>query len=171
MTRGRPLVEKPVNSDFLVLLDHCFQILGDYGFPFGLPLHVASGSSACDPRLLDAFGVVADECSIDDVLAGSSAEFAGVVFKVQGHSSLNRVKSIKEEDRGQAPGFPTSHVERELLAGGREYHVVVPFEVREERLTGLGVHDDDVVRVALPDEVDDLTMVGVRGEVVLLELA
>ena len=73
----------------LELLRDLFEALGDYGATLRLAFHVPAGTAAGDPRLLEAFGVVADECGVYQVLAWATAELAGVVVQVycHGHES------------------------------------------------------------------------------------
>jgi len=76
-----------IRSDAFVVLDALSEVIGDDRLALGLPLHVSARTAACDPGLLDAFGVVAHEGSVDDILAGSAAEFAGVILEIQCHAS------------------------------------------------------------------------------------
>lgn len=75
-------------SDAFVVLDGLFEVLRDYGFAFGLSLHMAAGTTAGHPCFLYAFRIIADERGVDDVLARSSAEFACVLFQIERHDSV-----------------------------------------------------------------------------------
>ena len=60
-----------------------------------------------------------------------------------------------------------SDIQRELLTGRGEDHVVIR-QVIQEQIPGLGVHYDHIGGVACLHEIDDLLVIRMCGEVVLL---
>ena len=79
----------------IIGLDFLLKIYGDDGPSLCLPLHVSAGSAPFDPCLLDALGVVTDECCKDEVGGCLSAELTFVVVEVYCHSWDMLILSVK----------------------------------------------------------------------------
>ena len=63
------------------------KVFGNDGLSCSFSLHVTSGSASLYPCLLNAFGIITNECCKDEVRGFLSAEFTFVFVKVDCHDT------------------------------------------------------------------------------------